>query len=457
MNLELTFVLLWTLAAFTDGETCVNKQEDKNCESWKASRFCDTTSQYRTYMEENCKKSCGICVVKKDCLNSAQYAQACSLWKQIGYCDKASKYFTFMSEHCPLECGICTVTKLQVTSTCSDVGSSGDCSLWKSYGYCDAKNTYYPFMKSHCRKTCGICQEECKDHGDAAYCAKYKSYCKNAVAGEIISHNCPMTCEVCKATPTTAPIVCGKGYVLDGRVVGGVDASPGSWPWQAALKLNGALTCGGTLVAKNWVLTAGHCLISSGKLVKEEELEVVLGDHDRNKVEGTEQTFKVLRIVRNPSYNPSTKDSDIALLQLNQEATLNKYVGTACLPTEEPKTSTNSTCYITGFGKTGDEAAKAVILQQAKLPVVTNTECSILNKYPTVTENMLCAGYGLDFSHTESGCRGDSGGPFVCEKSGSWYIQGVVSWGSSRCISGENFTVFARVLKFVDWIKSTIG
>ena len=115
------------------------------------------------------------------------------------------------------------------------------------------------------------------------------------------------------------------------------------------------------------------------------------------------------------------------------------------------------TLFLPGFGKTGDEAAKAAILQQARLPVVTNSECSILNKYPTVTENMLCAGHGLDFSHTESGCRGDSGGPFVCEKGGSWYVQGVVSWGSSRCISGENYTVFSRVLKFIDWIKATIG
>lgn len=113
--------------------------------------------------------------------------------------------------------------------------------------------------------------------------------------------------------------------------------------------------------------------------------------------------------------------------------------------------------FVSGFGKTGDEAPQAVILQQARLPVVTNSECSILNKYPTVTSNMLCAGYGLDFSHTESGCRGDSGGPFVCEKNGAWFVQGVVSWGSSRCISGENFTVFARVLNFVAWIKATIG
>ena len=66
-------------------------------------------------------------------------------------------------------------------------------------------------------------------------------------------------------------------------------------------------------------------------------------------MDGTEQTYKVLRIVRHPSYNPSTKDSDIALLEMNEEATLNNYVGIACLPTEEPKTNLDGTCYITGI------------------------------------------------------------------------------------------------------------
>ena len=80
---------------------------------------------------------------------------------------------------------------------------------------------------------------------------------------------------------TPAPVVCGKGFDIDERVVGGVNATAGSWPWQAALKINGDLTCGGTLVAKDWVLTAGHCLILSGTRVTEQQLEVVLGDHDR--------------------------------------------------------------------------------------------------------------------------------------------------------------------------------
>ncbi len=70
---------------------------------------------------------------------------------------------------------------------------------------------------------------------------------------------------------------CGEGPDKLDRVVGGADAEPNDWPWQALLKTNNKYYCGGTLVAKRWVLTAGHCLRYKTK----EQLSVVLGDHIR--------------------------------------------------------------------------------------------------------------------------------------------------------------------------------
>lgn len=47
-----------------------------------------------------------------------------------------------------------------------------------------------------------------------------------------------------------------------GRIVGGTEASPGEFPHQIALLrggVGGSLMCGGSLVAPNMVVTAGHC------------------------------------------------------------------------------------------------------------------------------------------------------------------------------------------------------
>ena len=36
--------------------------------------------------------------------------------------------------------------------------------------------------------------------------------------------------------------------------------SPNVFPWVVALMLDYGLLCGGSLISREWVLTAGHCL-----------------------------------------------------------------------------------------------------------------------------------------------------------------------------------------------------
>jgi len=248
---------------------------------------------------------------------------------------------------------------------------------------------------------------------------------------------------------------CGKPDVKHNtRVVAGQTAERGSWPWQILMKFGGRASCGGTLIAPQWVVTAAHCVYRREHYPY--LFSVVVGDHDRSVKEDSEEEIKVEKVFRNPTYNPRVLDNDIAMFKLETPAKMGKYVKTACLPKTDAPVGTN--CYITGWGKTHHPGSMVRYLQQGVLPVVSNKVCHEKNKEVIpipVTDAMVCGGSGG--SLRTSGCHGDSGGPFVCEINGVWELHGSVSYGSPRCKSTETYTVFSRTNHFKSWIQETMA
>eukprot|EP00794_Sanderia_malayensis_P015874 gene15874-17473_t len=55
-------------------------------------------------------------------------------------------------------------------------------------------------------------------------------------------------------------VTCGKPEVQQSRVISGIDAAKGSWPWQILMIYNRRAMCGGSIVAPNWIVTAAHCV-----------------------------------------------------------------------------------------------------------------------------------------------------------------------------------------------------
>ena len=72
-----------------------------------------------------------------------------------------------------------------------------------------------------------------------------------------------------------------------------------------------------------------------------------LGEHDRNRREGSEEDIKVERIITHPSWNRRTMNNDIALMKLSKPAKMGKYVLPVCLPSGDVTVGTE--CYITGI------------------------------------------------------------------------------------------------------------
>uniref|UniRef100_A0A672YR64 Peptidase S1 domain-containing protein n=1 Tax=Sphaeramia orbicularis TaxID=375764 RepID=A0A672YR64_9TELE len=218
------------------------------------------------------------------------------------------------------------------------------------------------------------------------------------------------------------------------RVVNGEEARPYSWPWQISLE-SFFPTCGGTLIAPNWVLTAAHCITFH-------TYRVVLAEHDMNKEEGPEHGYICVSILlcRN----------DIALLKLETSAVINDKVLPACLPQHSETLAHNEPCYVTGWGRLYSGGPKATTLQQALLPVVDHSICSRSDWWGSSAKTtMICAG-----GESKSACHGDSGGPLNCKgRDGKWYVQGVTSFVDGRgCNTPQRPTMFTRVASFIPWI-----
>uniref|UniRef100_A0A8D2M6Z4 Peptidase S1 domain-containing protein n=1 Tax=Zonotrichia albicollis TaxID=44394 RepID=A0A8D2M6Z4_ZONAL len=234
----------------------------------------------------------------------------------------------------------------------------------------------------------------------------------------------------------------------DSRVVGGEDAVAHSWPWQISLQYSRSgswsHTCGGTLIAPQWVLTAAHC-ISSSKTYR-----VVLGKQDLS--EADEPGSVAVAVEKTIGWNISRSGNDIALVKLAEEVQETDTVRAACLPAAGKILSNNYPCYVTGWGRVRTNGPLADALQQALLPVVDYETCSKWDWWGSlVRDTMVCAGG----DGIVSGCNGDSGGPLNCQRDdGVWEVEGIVSFGSGlKCNMKNKPTVFTRVSAYIDWIN----
>ncbi|XP_031167106.1 coagulation factor IX [Sander lucioperca] len=233
------------------------------------------------------------------------------------------------------------------------------------------------------------------------------------------------------------------------RIVGGVLDKPGGSPWQVLLRRSdGYGFCGGTLVSDRWVISAAHCL--------EETIDhVTIGDYDKHRPDPGEQLIKVQKVFVHPHFHSFTFDSDIALLFLAQPVARGNTAIPACLPDQHLSTyllQAGNRGVVTGWGLTQHLGRSSRFLRKVTLPVVSYPEC-IASTEQVITDNMFCAGY---LSVSQDACSGDSGGPFLVNYRGTWFLTGVVSWGE-KCAAVGKFGVYTRLGNFLSWIRDTMN
>ncbi|KAK7816900.1 hypothetical protein U0070_021697 [Myodes glareolus] len=223
---------------------------------------------------------------------------------------------------------------------------------------------------------------------------------------------------------------CGQPLM---KIMGGVDAEEGKWPWQVSLRVRHTHICGGSLISAQWVLTAAHCIYSRISY------NVKMGDRSVYH-KNTSLVIPIQKIVVHPQFSSAiVVKNDIALLKLQHPVNFTSQIRPVCIPPEALN-------------------VPAEILQELDQNIIHYTKCNEKLKMVTSTSNDL-VGRGMICAYKDQGkdsCQGDSGGPLVCEFNDKWVQVGIVSWGIG-CGRRGHPAVYADVAFYSKWLTNVVN
>ncbi|KAM7348081.1 serine protease SP24D-like [Cochliomyia hominivorax] len=225
------------------------------------------------------------------------------------------------------------------------------------------------------------------------------------------------------------------------RIVGGKNAYEGQFPYQVSLRRNGSHTCGGSIISRNFVLTAAHCVGTYDNegnyyVYDSKVFTIRIGTTDRFQG-GT--LMKIAEIITHEDYGNFL--NDVALLRVEEPIIFSDNIQPISLATTE--VPVGEKVVISGWGRLKQGGDLPQKLQWNELTVISRIECK--EKINMDSDSLIC----LAHEPNNGACNGDSGGPAIYNGE----VVGIAGFVYNGC--GSSYPDgYAKVFFHVDWIKN---
>ncbi|XP_055308234.1 serine protease gd-like [Sitodiplosis mosellana] len=240
--------------------------------------------------------------------------------------------------------------------------------------------------------------------------------------------------EISPVLNTDLNTICGTRHSeteITPLIFGGEETQRGDWPWMVAIYLNKAtglsFNCGGTLISAKTVITAAHCLNTSTKNYRAQEVVLYLGRYsliDWSEVGSIATNVDQIIIHTDYKRQRESFDADIAILVMTKQIEFNEFVRPACLwpGTVGIQEIEGKNGVVVGWGKDGTDRVVSNIPKKVNLPIVNSITCvqtsESLSK--AVSNRTFCAGT----LNGDGPCHGDSGGGLTHYHNDRWTLRG---------------------------------